>query len=387
MVAERFSLEDLNLELNQTPDSKRTIGAVIGDIHVFCVALEESELSDETRKLIESRPGPTIECSRAEPTHSGQPPPIAEIWRVVETLQARNEEMQKIIDDQRKELTSLKREHFELSQKVSKCDKFKYVNFSCDDILINDTNHSLNNEGSQLGFLEASRQKRKFNSCEESKAATQVGAAGSGRVSEVSKKACYSDVARDGGASRMGSGTTSVQNRKSIPSSSGSGFTPTTGREAARSKVSTIPNSSLPLKKERINNHRGTVVGSGSSVMLKSAPRLRMFYAGFWEKDTTCDGVLTHLRSLGVEVNVCEQLKTRHPSYCSFKFECDLKFKDTVMNPNNWPVGILVKRFYESRPRVSEPQAGNMNRNSVKVSEVSAESKSVSSSNEELMIL
>jgi hypothetical protein len=239
------------------------------------------------------------------------------------------------------------------------------------------------------GFTEVGRQKRKFNSCDEGKAVTQVGTAGSGPIGVGLKKACYSEVARDSGMSRTGAGVSNAQSRRSASTRTEPGSIQVGGKETTQSKVSTIQVKDNPVRKERNLNSRGIVVGSCNSSTLRSAPKLRIFYAGFWECGTTRDSVIAHLRNLGVSVNMCEELKTRHPSYCSFKFECDIRFKDTVMNSSNWPEGILIKRFYENRAKTSVAQVrnGNCILKSGQESEPSVASMTVTDSSQELMIV
>jgi len=226
---------------------------------------------------------------------------------------------------------------------------------------MNQPHHSslLNNVDSQQGFTEAGRQreKRKLKANDENLTEMQVGTPGTSAVGDGLKRACYRDVARDGGFGRPDASGLPVQSRRKNPQEARPANTPNRSDNAMQVKVSTSSGTKGNLgRKERTFNPRNAVVGSCSSTTLKSAPKPRTFYAGFWERGTTSEQVLAHLRSLNVSLDICEQLKTRHPSYCSFKFECDIRFKDILMNSNNWPEGIVVKRFYENRPKTNVPE-------------------------------
>lgn len=107
--------------------------------------------------------------------------------------------------------------------------------------------------------------------------------------------------------------------------------------------------TSIDVNKNRDFRFKNVVIGKGCSQTLKSAPRFRMYYAGFWAKSVTSNDIISHLSSLGVNVNVCTELKARHDSYRSYKFECDTDHQSVVLNPENWPKGILIKKFYEAR--------------------------------------
>lgn len=48
-------------------------------------------------------------------------------------------------------------------------------------------------------------------------------------------------------------------------------------------------------------------------------------------------------------MRICKSVRTRSDSYRSFWFECELEKKSTVLDPNNCPKGILLKRWWEPR--------------------------------------
>ena len=55
----------------------------------------------------------------------------------------------------------------------------------------------------------------------------------------------------------------------------------------------------------------------------------------------------------GLSKVICEKLITKYDTYNSFKVSLyGVTFKDS-MNTDNWPEGILVKRFYSVENRTS----------------------------------
>ena len=41
-----------------------------------------------------------------------------------------------------------------------------------------------------------------------------------------------------------------------------------------------------------------------------------------------------------------ERLKTRYDNYSSFLVTCDYGHKNTVMNPEEWQEGVLIRQFF-----------------------------------------
>lgn len=86
--------------------------------------------------------------------------------------------------------------------------------------------------------------------------------------------------------------------------------------------------------------------GSSSSDKLAAAPKIGKFYAGLWHPNTTKDDLVDHLKSLGVNVSVCEYVRTKGTHTVLFGLNVILK---KSVEPSNWPKGILLKRWWEPR--------------------------------------
>ena len=65
---------------------------------------------------------------------------------------------------------------------------------------------------------------------------------------------------------------------------------------------------------------------------------------------TTPDDIGFHVRSIEPDANVeCIKLQTRFPTYNSFRVNIVSEDIERVMNTNNWPQGILIRKFFPPR--------------------------------------
>ena len=48
---------------------------------------------------------------------------------------------------------------------------------------------------------------------------------------------------------------------------------------------------------------------------------------------------------------VVERLTTRYDSYSSFKIKTTTEHIKTVMNPETWPEGVLIRKFFNPKPK------------------------------------
>ena len=62
---------------------------------------------------------------------------------------------------------------------------------------------------------------------------------------------------------------------------------------------------------------------------------------------------------IGDECSVVK-LVTRYPSYSSFMVTCDFKHLDSVLNPEEWQQGVLVRQFYGKTINQSDDSNGGL---------------------------
>ena len=94
--------------------------------------------------------------------------------------------------------------------------------------------------------------------------------------------------------------------------------------------------------------NRSVIVGKSNDFKdLKASQRLRVFYTGRWSREVSFEAIKDFLRKF--EAEDIEELKTVHSKFKSYRFKCDASLSKSVQNPENWPCGITVRLFYESR--------------------------------------
>lgn len=89
------------------------------------------------------------------------------------------------------------------------------------------------------------------------------------------------------------------------------------------------------------------IIGSGvNDGFLKGIPRMVHFHVTRLQPDTSEDMVVNHLRSI-VSVVTCEKLSSKAPNvYSSFKISVPSKDIKSIMDPNSWPEGVRINKFF-----------------------------------------
>ena len=88
---------------------------------------------------------------------------------------------------------------------------------------------------------------------------------------------------------------------------------------------------------------------------------MRGFYTGRWDLAVEIEDIGKHLKSLEIDTKEIEELKTVHSRFKSFKFVCDIKNIKTILDSNNWPEGVTVKKWWEKRTSGGNEQGNQIN--------------------------
>ena len=106
---------------------------------------------------------------------------------------------------------------------------------------------------------------------------------------------------------------------------------------------------------------KNIVIGKNGNIGSVAAPRPRFFYTGRWSISTKAEEVKQIMDKFLV-VDELIELKTVHSKFKSFKFKCDVKFIKDIFNSENWPTGIVVKRFFEAKDKdaISNKDSSNV---------------------------
>lgn len=81
---------------------------------------------------------------------------------------------------------------------------------------------------------------------------------------------------------------------------------------------------------------------------LNVATRNHHFYVGNLHIDTTTNAVEEHINKFA-KVEKILQLKTKHRYYTSFYVEVNEKFNEKMVDADNWPTNVRIKRFFHNK--------------------------------------
>lgn len=95
---------------------------------------------------------------------------------------------------------------------------------------------------------------------------------------------------------------------------------------------------------------RKILVGNNNAGGLSVAPKQAYIHIWRLAKDTTVEYLVTYIKQKipGTEVE-CEKLNARGP-YASFKVTVNDSLLEHLMNPECWPAGCAIDRFFNRRP-------------------------------------
>ena len=90
---------------------------------------------------------------------------------------------------------------------------------------------------------------------------------------------------------------------------------------------------------------------------LKRAIRQYHYYVSNWDKETRTEDVEVHLKSfLNCQFEI-EAINLNHSRFKAFRVSVDDSQEEVIVNPQNWPEGIYVKRYYFPRNKTSNTAA------------------------------
>ena len=81
------------------------------------------------------------------------------------------------------------------------------------------------------------------------------------------------------------------------------------------------------------------------------------FYVGNADVNTSVDVMKTGIESQGVAVVGLEEIQRRHNRFKSFKLCIKKKDVETIKDPNFWPEGVAVRRFFQKTNSDNGPSA------------------------------
>ena len=113
-----------------------------------------------------------------------------------------------------------------------------------------------------------------------------------------------------------------------------------------------IPAPTAPrpiVRTKRNSNVYGTRTAPSGSNGLRSANRVLDVFVGGCSLDCEAQELKSYCESSGIEVKECVALDSRSEWSKSFKISVDLANRDKLLEPELWPNGIVVRKFYKPR--------------------------------------
>lgn len=109
-------------------------------------------------------------------------------------------------------------------------------------------------------------------------------------------------------------------------------------------------------KSQRSIRKSSGVVGSGSIAGLSAAPRKIMLFVSRLSAHTNVDILQKYVES-NFPGALCSALSSKHPEhYSSFKITIDSNHYEAAINPNMWPEGAYISKFFFRKTTVQEQQ-------------------------------
>ncbi|KAJ3664263.1 hypothetical protein Zmor_008445 [Zophobas morio] len=135
------------------------------------------------------------------------------------------------------------------------------------------------------------------------------------------------------------------------------GFKLVTHKKRGNKNEKQLNSDSSPKGKPSLNEKRRSkpIVGSGVSssgntlVGVPKRNKTSSFHISRLLPGTTVEDVVAFFASTSSEIN-CEKMSSKHPEvYSSFKITVPNSLTESVMDPNFWPSGVTVNKFFWKR--------------------------------------
>lgn len=117
--------------------------------------------------------------------------------------------------------------------------------------------------------------------------------------------------------------------------------TPEDGKEQQEQQFTEV------TKRRRSSNKNKPIMGTGNGTSLRGVAPYKYFHICGLSPETTCDDVIGHLNDHKFLNVKCERLSSKRPDeYASFKVAVSLESSLAFSNPEIWPHGARINKYY-----------------------------------------
>ena len=96
-------------------------------------------------------------------------------------------------------------------------------------------------------------------------------------------------------------------------------------------------------------NRPKPVIGALKSNVISAVPKrgkVAHIFLSRMDPETSVEEIITHVKGAFDVTPKCEKLKTRYDTYSSFAIECIVEDPACTLNPDKWPEGALIRRYF-----------------------------------------
>ena len=111
------------------------------------------------------------------------------------------------------------------------------------------------------------------------------------------------------------------------------------------------------------------MTGRKTGTSLRSVPQVKRFnlFVSRMETGVLPETLKSFVSDLISDVCNVQSLKTKFPDYSSFIVSCDDRHRDTIMNPDEWPEGVLIRQYIGRIPNDSNAVSSRTNTSSLPI--------------------
>ena len=103
------------------------------------------------------------------------------------------------------------------------------------------------------------------------------------------------------------------------------------------------------VSNKRKRNRRSTnvILEASNTEDLKGVAPQHHLHVYRLARDTSCEDIKNYLQAKNLKINKCEKLQSKYPNeYASFKLSVPENEAAKITNPDLWPVGVRINRFF-----------------------------------------
>ena len=137
-----------------------------------------------------------------------------------------------------------------------------------------------------------------------------------------------------------------VRNMRAVGKATGQNMSTLTSTSSTKS---TIPKNTNSKTRNSVIKKGNRILNENENFKFSCSDPMISVYVGGCSTETTTDGIVSFCEKQNVKVEYIEELNSRNKFNRSFKLTVQNGDRDSVLNENFWPLGVIFRRFYYHR--------------------------------------